>query len=53
MLAARVYVSYRSQHPDEETREKVMNEMKKNNIDASELVEYKTDQCKQAKPCTE
>jgi hypothetical protein len=46
-------VSYRSQHPDEETKEEVMNKMKENNIDASQLVEYKTDNCRQAEPSTE
>jgi len=46
-------VSYRSQHPDEETQKEVMNKMKENNIDSSQLVEYKTDTCKQAEPSTE
>lgn len=30
-----------------------MNKMKENNIDSSQLVEYKTDTCKQAEPSTE
>jgi hypothetical protein len=42
-----VYVSYRSKHPDEVTREKVMNEMKENNIEASKLVEWKAEKCQQ------
>ena len=43
-------MSYRNRHPDEETQEKVKNEMKKNNIDFSQLVEYKTDNCQQGEP---
>jgi len=46
-------VSYRSQHPDEETREKVRKELKENNINASQLVEYKTDHCQHAESSTE
>jgi len=46
-------VSYRNQHPDEETREKVRKELKENNIDACQLVEYKTDHCQDAEQSTE
>jgi len=53
LLAAMVYVTYRSRHPDKETREKVMKKLKENNIDVSQLVEFKTDHCKQAEPTTE
>jgi len=53
LLAARVYVSYRSQHPDQDIQEKVRKELKENNIDASQLVEYKTDHCQDAEQSTE
>jgi len=39
-------VSFRSQQPDKETQEKAMNKMREQNIDVSQLVEYKTDHCK-------
>jgi hypothetical protein len=39
-------VLFRSQHPDEDTWKKVMNKMKENDIDVSQLVEAKTDVCK-------
>ena len=48
-----VYVTYRSQHPDKETREKVLKKLKEDNIDVNQLVEFKTDDCKQAEPTTE
>jgi hypothetical protein len=38
-------VVYRSQHPDEETVKEVLKELKENNIDVSQLVEYGTDHC--------
>ena len=53
LFAADVYVAYRSQHPDEETREKVTNKMKENNIDFSLLVEYSTHHCQQVESSTE
>jgi hypothetical protein len=45
-------VAYKSPHPDEQTREEVMNKLKKNNIHASQLVEYRTDYCLQAESST-
>jgi hypothetical protein len=43
-----IYVAYRSQHPDEETMMDALQELKENNIDVSQLVEWKVDNCPQA-----
>jgi hypothetical protein len=45
LLTAHAYVAYRSQHPDETTVKDVLKELKENNIDISQLVEYSTDHC--------
>jgi hypothetical protein len=36
-------VEYRSQHPEEEAEKEVLKELKENNIDVSQLMEYMTD----------
>jgi hypothetical protein len=41
-------VGHRIQQPDELIAEEVMNELEKNNINASELVEYGIDHCQPA-----
>jgi hypothetical protein len=48
-----IYVAYRSQHPDKKTVKKVLQELKENNIDESQLVESKVDNCPQAGSSTE
>ena len=45
LLAASVYVGYRSQHPDENTVENVKKELQENNIDINQLVKWPTDHC--------
>ena len=45
LLTAYVYVVYRSQTPDKATVNEVLKELKKNKIDVSQLVEYRTDHC--------
>jgi uroporphyrinogen-III synthase len=40
-----VYVAYRSQQPDGETEQEVMQKLQDNNIDASQFVEYSTAYC--------
>jgi arsenate reductase-like glutaredoxin family protein len=42
-------VSYRKQHPDEETVKKVLEVLKEHNIDINKLVEYPTNHCQLAK----
>jgi hypothetical protein len=42
-----VYVAFRSQKPDKATVKKVLKVLKKNNIDVSQLVEWKRDNCQQ------
>jgi len=46
-------VGYRSQHPEEETEKDVLKELKDNNIDVSQLVEWTADHCQQAESSTE
>jgi hypothetical protein len=41
-------VSYRNQHPDEETVQKVLEELKQNNIDVNTLVDCPTNHCQLA-----
>jgi hypothetical protein len=40
-----VYVGYRKQHPDEETVQKVLEELKENNIYINMLDEWPTNHC--------
>jgi hypothetical protein len=47
LLAAFVYVVFRSSRPDKETMKKVMKELQDNNIDVSQLVEFSADHCQQ------
>jgi hypothetical protein len=44
---------YRSQHPEEETENDVLKELKDNNIDVSQLVEWTADHCQQAESSAE
>jgi hypothetical protein len=53
LLAVTVYVMYLSPHPKKETVERVMKKLHKNNIDASQLVEFRSDIRQQAGPSTE
>jgi hypothetical protein len=46
-------VSYRSQDPDEATENLVKKKLQENNIDVSQLVEYKIEHCQEAEPSTE
>jgi len=48
MLAASVYVAYRSKEAGEETLKDVKNVMQDNNIDDSQLLEFSTDHCQEA-----
>jgi hypothetical protein len=48
LFAAYAYVSYRSTHSDVETVKDAMAELQNNNIDVSQLLEFKADHCKQA-----
>jgi len=48
-----VYVVYRTPHPDDETVERVMKELQKNNIDVSKLVVWPTDHCKEVESALE
>jgi hypothetical protein len=43
-----VYVSYRSNRPDEATVKDLMKDLQENNIDVSQLVEWPADHCQQA-----
>jgi hypothetical protein len=43
-----VYVAYRNQHPDEETVQKVLEELKEHNIDVNTLVEWPSNHCQLA-----
>jgi hypothetical protein len=45
LLAAYVYVGYRSQHPEEETVGEVLKKLQENNIDVSQLVDLPADHC--------
>jgi hypothetical protein len=45
LLAVYVYVSYRSQHPDNATVEEVQKKLQENNIDVNQLAEMKSDNC--------
>jgi hypothetical protein len=42
-----VYVAFRSSHPDKETVKDMLKELQENNIDISQLVEYRADHCRQ------
>jgi hypothetical protein len=53
LLAAYVHVSFRTQHPEKETLKDVMKELQKNNIDFTQLVEWKTDHCLPPESSTE
>jgi hypothetical protein len=46
-------VGYRSSHPDEQTVKDAMKELQDNNIDASQLVEFSTDHCKEVESLIE
>jgi len=46
MIAADVYVGFRSKHPDNETLSDVLKDLQENHIDVSQLVSYRTDHCK-------
>jgi len=53
LLAASVYVLFRSTNPDEETLKNVKNKLKENDIDVSQLVEFPSHPCKKAELPTE
>jgi len=53
VLAAYDYVLFRSHHPDEATKKEVLKELQENNIDASQLLERRADQCQQVESSTE
>jgi len=52
LLAASVYVGYRSPHPDQETVNDVNREMQEKNVDASQLVDWSADHCPQVESST-
>jgi hypothetical protein len=45
LLAGYNYVAFRRQHPDEETKEEALKELKNSNISVSQLVEFRKDHC--------
>jgi hypothetical protein len=47
LLAVAVYVAYRSSQPDRETRKKVQEELQKNKVDVTTLVNWPADHCPQ------
>jgi len=53
VLAASDFVGFRSLHPDEATKKGVLKELQENNIDASQLLERRADQCQQVETSTE
>ena len=53
LLAVHVHVSYRSQQPNNDTVTRVLQELQNNNIDISQLVEWKAEHCQRAEPSTE
>ena len=53
LLAAYVYVSFRSQQPDDETVNDAMTDLKAHNIDDSQLVAWPAFPCAQAESSTE
>ena len=46
-------MEYRSQQPEEETEKDVLKELKDNNIDVREMVEWTADHCQQAESSME
>jgi hypothetical protein len=38
-------VSYRKQHPDKKTKERVLKELQENNIDVNQLVDWPAEHC--------
>jgi hypothetical protein len=48
LLAAFVYVAFRSKNPDEATVKEVQKILKDNNIDIKQLVEITTNHCQEA-----
>ena len=46
LIAANVYVGFRSKHPDNETVNDVFNDLQENDINVIELDAYGTDHCK-------
>jgi hypothetical protein len=46
-------VGYRRQNPDKATVKLVLKELKKNNIDASQLLDWPADHCEQAESSEE
>ena len=46
LIAALLYVAYRNQFPDEETVNLVKKELKKNNIEYSQLEDWSMENCK-------
>ena len=52
LLAANVYVSFRSKNPDEATVKEVLKELQNNNVDISQLLELKADHCQEAESST-
>jgi hypothetical protein len=53
LIAAYYYVAYRSPFPDQETVERVKKELKENNIDINQLVEFQTVKCLLGESSTE
>jgi hypothetical protein len=47
-----VYVLYRNQHPDEETVENVLEELKEHNIGINKLMDWPTNHCQLAESPT-
>jgi len=52
LLAAYLYVTFRSKHPDEATVKEVLKVLQDNNIDISKMVELRGDHCQQAESST-
>ena len=53
MLAAPLYVGYRTYLPDEGTVDTVKQKLQENNIDISQLVAWPVDHCQQEESSTE
>jgi len=53
LLSVNVYVGYRRQHPNKTTVKDVLKELQKNNIDVSQLVEFRAEHCQWAESSTE
>jgi len=52
LLSGKVYVAFRSRHPDDVTVKEMEKELQNNNIDISQLVKWKADHCQEAESPT-